>query len=117
MEPVDNPVASLISEKPAERFNPAIAFKIFIRVLRARSWVSPVNAPVNTTIIQQNYLSFSRSLLAEYRGLEFSPDHLSKAADRIHPCWITEIPIGRLQMDWINLRLISHEKHGLEKRD
>jgi hypothetical protein len=72
MEPVDNPVASLISEKPAERFNPAIAFKIFIRVLRARSWVSPVNAPVNTTIIQQNYLSFSRSLLAEYRGLELA---------------------------------------------
>ena len=69
MEPVDNPVASLISEKPAERFNPAMAFKIFIRVLRARSWVSPVNTPVNTTIIQQNYLSFSRGLLAEVKRL------------------------------------------------
>ena len=56
MEPVDKAVAFCMSEKPADPFLSAIARNILILVLRARSWVSPINID----IAQINYLFFTK---------------------------------------------------------
>ena len=55
MDPVDKAVAFCMSEKPADPFLSAIARNILILVLRARSWVSPINID----IAQINYLFFT----------------------------------------------------------
>ena len=56
MDPVDKDVAFCMSEKPADPFLSAIARNILILVLRARSWVSPINID----IAQINYLFFTK---------------------------------------------------------
>ena len=56
MDPVDKAVAFCMSEKPADPFLSAIARNILILVLRARSWVSPINID----IAQINYLFFTK---------------------------------------------------------
>ena len=56
MDPVDKAVAFCMSEKPADPFLSAIARNILSLVLRARSWVSPINID----IAQINYLFFTK---------------------------------------------------------
>ena len=56
MDPVDKAVAFCMSEKPADPFLSAIARNILILVLRARSWVSPINIDS----AQINYLFFTK---------------------------------------------------------
>ncbi len=56
MDPVDKAVAFCMSEKPADPFLSAIARNILSLVLRARSWVSPINID----IVQINYLFFTK---------------------------------------------------------
>jgi hypothetical protein len=56
MEPVDKSVAYFISEKPAAPLLSAIACKILILVLLARSCVSPINE----NFMLLNYLCLSQ---------------------------------------------------------